>query len=267
MVATAIQNAPWENDDREVLRNNWRGADDTARQLEKNLGTIELIKVKFGLFEKDTPDHDALSLDTSRLICDSVAILVGQFSTQDDFKWFCENVKHNHLGQIREIMEDIERAKIDEFLFILQAERFVCSLATTAREFAAAMEFSLNTWADPTSPNIIRFQREADGIQVNGRLVEVVGKAADVLYFLCQKIDAPSDYEDFADLFDSDDTWKIGLYTGDTEAIDSAKKSIRNCLSTIRKAIRLSFGLSEDQDPVPKVKTADGWQLNKKTLV
>ena len=106
------------------------------------------------------------------------------------------------------------------------------------------------------------YQEADEGVRVHDKLVHLGGIDAKVLLYLCQRSNRLSQYSDFAELRD---TWQDGLDSAADHNIKTAKSNIRTCLGKIRRALKDSFKLSEDQDPL-KTKTGGGWKLDKDLL-
>jgi len=257
-----MKNAPWDADDREVLREKWRMANGTASQCERLLHEVELLRIRVDHVAERTPEHDELAVDARKMFIAVGKNLLESGLTMADWKWFVENRIPDEPDQWQELGEHWQQAeKLKDLFYCL--EEFVRAIAKAKRTFADSIRLSLNAWEEADNPNTSWFQRADNGVRLHGRLVEVSGRDAMVLRFLCKRTTRSSTYEDLASLAKN---WEQGLDSRNDKTICSTKSNIRSCLNQIRKAIRLSFELTGEHDPVKQSKPGPGWKLDKDLL-
>ena len=257
-----MKNAPWDADDREVLREKWRMANETASQCELLLHKVELLRIRVDHVAEQTPEHDELAVEARNMFIAVGQMLLESGLTMADWKWFCENRIPDEPDQWQELGDHWQQAeKLKELFHCL--EEFARPVAKAKRKFADAIRLSLNDWEETDNPNTSWFQQVDKGVRLHGTLVEVSGREAKVLRFLSERTTRPSTYHDLSRLAQ---TWIDGLASGHDKAIRSAKSNIRSCLDRIRKAIRLSFGLNKEHEPVKRSKRGPGWNLDKDLL-
>ena len=253
-----MKNAPWDADDREVLREKLRMANETASQCERLLHEVELLRIRVDHVAERTSEHDELAVDARKMFIAVGKNLLESGLTMADWKWFVENRIPDEPDQWQELCEHWQQAeKLKDLFHCL--EEFVRAIAKAKRKFADAIRLSLNAWGEADNPNTSWFQQADNGVRLHGRLVEVRGRDAMVLRFLCQRTTRSSTYENLASLAES---WEQGLDSGHNDTIRSTKSNIRTCLGQIRKAIRLSFELTEEDDPVKQSEPGPGWELD-----
>lgn len=255
-----MRNAPWGADDREVLREKWRMANETASQCERLLHEVELLRIRVDHVVEGTSEHDELAVYARKMFIADGKNLFESGLTMADWEWFLENRIPDESDQWQELAKHWQQAEKlkDEFHRI---EEFVRPIAKAKRKFADAIRLSLNAWGEADNPNTSWFQRADNGVRLHGRLVEIRGRDAEVLRFLCKRTTRSSTYEDLASLAK---VWEDGLDSGNDKTIRSTKSNIRTCLGQIRKAIRLSFELTEEDDPVKSFTRGpvSGWGLD-----
>lgn len=259
-----MRNAPWDADDREVLREKWRLADETASQCERLLHEVELLRIRVDHVAERTSEHDELAVDARKMFIAVGKNLLESGLTMADWKWFVENRIPDEPDQWQELGEHWQQAeKLKDLFHCL--EEFVRAITKAKRKFADAIRLSLNAWEEADNPNTSWFQQADKGVRLHGTLVEVRGRDAEVLRFLCQRTTRISTYEDLASLAEN---WGQGLDSRNDKAVLSTKSNIRSCLNRIRDKIRLSFELTEEDDPVKSSTRGpvSGWKLDKDLL-
>ena len=257
-----MRNAPWDADDRDVLREKWRLANETASQCERLLHEVELLRIRVDHVDERTSEHDELAVDARKMFIAVGKNLLESGLTMADWKWFVENRIPDEPDQWQELGEHWQQAeKLKDLFHCL--EEFVRAITKAKRKFADAIRLSLNAWEETDNPNTSWFQQADNGVRLHGTLVEVRGRDAEVLRFLCQRTSRPTTYRDLASLAK---VWDDGLTSGNDKTIRSTESNIRTCLGQIRKAIRLSFELTEEHDPVKQAKPGPGWKLDKDLL-
>lgn len=253
-----MRNAPWDADDRDVLREKWRLANETASWSERLLHKVELLRIRVDHVAERTSEHDELAVDAKKMFIAVGKNLFESGLTMADWKWFVENRIPDEPDQWQELGEHWQQAeKLKDMFHCL--EELVRAIAKAKQKFADAIRLSLNAWGEADNPNTSWFQRADKGVRLHGRLVEVRGRDAEVLRFLCQRTTRSSTYEDLASRAEN---WEQGLDSGHNDTIRSTKSNIRTCLGRIRKAIRLSFELTEEDDPVKQSEPGPGWELD-----
>jgi hypothetical protein len=260
----AMRNAPWDADDREVLREKWRMAAASAFQCEQLLHEVELLRIRVDYVAEQTPEHDELAVDARNMFIAVGQKLFESGLTMADWKWFVENRIPDEPDKWQELGEHCQQAeKLKDLFHCL--EEFVRAIAKAKRTFADSIRLSLNAWEEADNPNTSWFQRADNGVRLHGRLVEVSGRDATVLRFLCKRTTRSSTYEDLASLAK---VWDQGLTCGNVKTIRSTKSNIRSCLNRIRDKIRLSFGLTKEHEPVKRSTRGpvSGWKLDKDLL-
>lgn len=255
-----MSNAPWDADDREVLRVKWRMANETASQCERLLHKVEVLRIRVDEVAEQTPEHDELAVDARKMFFAVGQELLESDLTMADWKWFIENRIPDEPEHWKELFEHWEQAEElkDRFHCL---EEFVRAIAKAKQKFADAIRLSLNAWGETDNPNTSWFQQVDKGVRLHGTLVEVSGRDAEVLRFLSERTTRPSTYHDLSSVAQS---WEQGLDSGHAETIRATKSNIRSCLGRIRKAIRLSFGLTKEHEPVKRSKRSPvtGWELD-----
>ncbi len=260
-----MRNAPWNNDDVEVLREKWRLANEYAMQFERMAQNAEIWIIRLRDFPKDPAEFgDALpearwfhfqilsQLPSLKLAMPDLGLFVDQNHPKCLEEW-------NRLSQ-----EILEAAKSHSLLVLFEKiEQLAESIANVTRDCASAIQSSLSAWkeADPRKPSW--FRRVDNGVEIHGKLVDVRGRDADLLIRLCQRTGRRSTYEDLAEV---SDTWVHGLDSTCDQTIETAQKNIRSSISKINKALRETFGLDENSRPVSQPERARGWKLNKELL-
>jgi hypothetical protein len=257
-----MKNAPWDADDREVLREKLRMANETASQCERLLHKVELLRIRVDHVAERTSEHDELAVDARKMFIAVGKNLLESGLTMADWKWFVENRIPDEPDQWQELCEHWQQAeKLKDLFHCL--EEFVRAIAKAKRKFADAIRLSLNAWGEADNPNTSWFQQADKGVRLHGRLVEVRGRDAEVLRFLCKRTTRSSTYEDLAGL---SETWQDGLDVADDHITKSTQSSIRTCLGKINNALRQSFNLGKDQFPVELVGREMGWKLDNDLL-
>ena len=257
-----MKNAPWDADDREVLREKWRLASETASWCERLLHEVEILRIPVNNVAEQTPEHDELAVDARNMFIAVGQKLFESGLTMADWKWFVENRIPDEPDQWQKLGEHCQQAeKLNDLFRCL--EEFVRAIAKAKRTFADSIRLSLNAWEEADNPNTSWFQRADNGVRLHGTLVEVRGRNADVLFFLCQRTSRPSTYEDLARL---SETWQDGLDVADDDVTKSTQSNIRTCINEINKALRKSFNLEPKQNLVKLVGQKRGWKLNKDLL-
>lgn len=263
-----MRNAPWNTDDREVLRQKWRLAEETASLCQQLLQKVEILRIRVDHVGEDTDEHASLAVDAREFFITVGQQLFESGLTSEDWTWFVQNRIPDEPEQWKELAEQWQKANKLKDLYH-RVEEFIRPIAKAKREFAKAIQLTLNSWEDlnsseePDNPNTSWYQRVDEGVLLHGILVEVQARNAEVLLFLCQRTNRLSTYNDIAELAE---TWKIGMDSKNDYSIKSTKSNIRTCLDIIRKAIRQSFKLTKEHDPVKKGKMNPGWKLKKEFL-
>jgi hypothetical protein len=257
-----MRNAPWNADDREVLREKWRLINDTASLCELFRQKVEVLRIRVDHVEEGTVEHENLAVQARELFIAVGQQLLESGLTMEDWKWFVEHKIPDEPQRFKELGQHCQQAKqLNDFFRRL--EEFIRAVAKAKRKFADGVRLTLNAWEETDIQHTSWFQKVDDGVRIHGRLVEVRGRDADVLHILCQRTNRPSTYNDLAEL---SKTWQQGLDGTPDKTMVSTKSSIRTCLDQIRKAIRRSFKLNDDHDPVGKIKSEPGWKLAKDLL-
>ncbi len=257
-----MRNGPWHTDDREVLREKWRLVNETASQCELFLQKVEILRIRVDHVEEGTVEHENLAVEARELFIAVGQQLLESGLTMEDWNWFVENKLPDEPERWKELGQHCQQAKPLKIVFH-RIEEFVSAVANAKRRFADAVRLTLNAWEEADNPNTSWFQRDDNGVRIHGKLVELPGRDADVLYFLCQRTSRISTYEDIAELAGS---WQEGLDSANDKSIKATQSNIRSCLDRIRKAIRPSFKLTKEHDPVKRVKSGPGWKLDKDLL-
>lgn len=257
-----MKNAPWNTDDREILRQKWRLADETASNCEQLLQKIEILRIHVDHVAEGSSEHDELAVEARNVFIAVGQKVIESGLTMPDWNWFVDNRIPDEREHWKELAEHCQQAKKLEELFH-RLEEFVRAISQAKRKFADAIKLSLNAWEEPEDSQASWYQRVDEGVRIHGKLVEVGPRDADVLLFLCKRTKRLSTYQNFADLHK---TWRNGMDSGNGDSITSQKSSIRTSLDKIRNAIRSTFKLSKKTDPILKGETSPGWRLDKDLL-
>jgi hypothetical protein len=257
-----MRNAPWDADDREVLRQKWRMANETASQCELLLHKVELLRIRGDHVAEQTPEHDELAVEARNMFIAVGQNLLESGLTMADWKWFVENRIPDEPDRWQELGEHWQQAKKLKDLFH-RLEKFVRAISKAKRKFADAIKLSLDAWEEADDSQASWYQRVDEGVCIHGKLVEIRRKDANVLEFLCKRTSRNSTYDDLATL---SDTWTDGVNSIHTPTEVSTKKNIRSCLGRINNALRTAFNLTKEQEPIKLVGRGMGWKLQKGLL-
>ena len=138
-----MKNAPWDADDREVLREKLRMANETASQCERLLHKVELLRIRVDHVAERTSEHDELAVDARKMFIAVGKNLLESGLTMADWKWFVENRIPDEPDQWQELCEHWQQAeKLKDLFHCL--EEFVRAIAKAKRKFADAIRLSLN---------------------------------------------------------------------------------------------------------------------------
>ena len=106
-----MKNAPWDADDREVLREKWRMANETASQCELLLHKVELLSIRVDHVVEQTPEHDELAVEARNMFIAVGQMLLESGLTMADWKWFIENRIPDEPDQWQELAEHWQQAE------------------------------------------------------------------------------------------------------------------------------------------------------------
>ena len=257
-----MKNAPWNTDHYEILLQKWRLAHDSAYKCEQFLNSLEVTGLESGPIQEESPEYPELCQKARRTLFAAGESMMESSLTLNDWKWFTEN--HLPEESDRWLIQVAEINQAGSLATLIQSGIvFFKSLSNAKQEFAKAIKFSLDAWQEPEPPSTSWYQRIEEGVRIHGKLVEVGGRNAEVLEFLCKRTSRLSTYRDIAELHK---TWSKGLDSGNERAIKSAKSSIRTSLGKIRSALHIAFSLPDGTDPITAGKTFSGWKLDKDLL-
>ena len=264
-----MRNAPWDADDVEILRNKWRLANETANACEKLSHKIGILAIQASAMEVGSTEHDEKWVEAKKILAEVGEGVLESGLTKPDWMWFVQDQLPDeldrwkkHIALFQQSTKLIQQStKLNEALGHL--EKSTSAVASAKQKFADAIRLSLNAREEADPPNPSWFQEVDEGVRIHGRVVKVKPLDAKVLSTLCGRTQRVSNYRDLAD---EHTDWLTGLNSGSDKTIQSTKSSIRNSLSRIREAVRHTFNLSHDQDPVERLKTSPGWKLGKELL-
>ena len=88
-----MKNAPWNTDDREVLRQKWRLTHETVTHLERLSGRIEYYKTCLDthIVVEGTSEYEQLAASTRKAFSAANEEIFKSGLTESDWNWFVEN--------------------------------------------------------------------------------------------------------------------------------------------------------------------------------
>ena len=257
-----MKNAPWNTDHGEVLLQKWRLTHETVTNLERLKARIETFKTRIDYVLEGTSEYKELAVSTKKAFYAANEELFKSGLTKSDWDWFVHNKISDEPEHWKELGEEsFQSQSLHEILDRVDALLGAVSMAK--QKFADAIKLSLNAWEEADDKKASWYQKVEAGVRIHGKLVEVGGRDADVMEFLCKRTSQLSSYRDIAELHT---TWSKGLDSGNNGAIKSSESSIRTSLGKIRAALRSTFTLPDGTDPLIKGKTSQGWKLDKDLL-
>jgi len=256
-----MRNSPWNTDDIEILRQKWRLANNTATNCERLQHELELIEIRVAHVSREEPEHQELSSRTRKVVGSAAEQLFDSGLEKQDWAWFAENVTPDGLSDALE-QSNICQQVTDLPKLIASSLNFVSAVAEAKRKFSDVLKTALNSKEEREDLRGTWFQEMGEGVQIYKKLIKLDKQERTVLLKLC---DQPSRFLTYDDIAESSEYWKQGLASPVDKIEKTTKSNIRASLSTIRKALRKTFALPDEADPV-KYQSDSGWRLDKNLL-
>ncbi len=170
-----MKNAPWNTDDREVLRQKWRLADDTASNCRTLLHELGLLRIRADHVAEGTSEHDELAVEARKVFIAVGQKVIESGLTMPDWNWFVDSRIPDEPEHWNKLGENWQQAENLGELFD-GVEAFVRAISKAKRKFADAIKVSLNAWEEADDSQASWYQRVDEGVRIHGKLVQVSGR-------------------------------------------------------------------------------------------
>jgi hypothetical protein len=251
-----MRDATWNTDDIVVLHEKWRLADDLAASCERISHALDIARIQMEHLPKGGEEIASKTQECRRRISSCASALLETGLTKSDWDWFQINHLSADLESIRLVANQVYR--LSDPVEIARAAGKMCSeIAKIKRKFADALRHSLHE-CEQTKQTGTWYQTVHDGVRIHGRLVELSETHAPVLVLLCERRNVWTGYEHIAELRTE---WAKKSDSDDDDEVKSIQSNIRTAITNIRKALRKTFDLGAEEDPVPS-RGKGKWRLN-----